>query len=91
LCYNLNMQNLNSKEAQIRIEKLSREIDRLRYQYHVLDNPEVTDEVYSSLMGELRELEGKFPQFKSAYSPTQRVGGKPLDKFVKVKHVVRHG
>jgi len=83
------MHNLSQKEAQIRIEKLSQEIDRLRYQYHVLDNPEMTDEVYSSLMGELRELEGKFPKFKLAYSPTQRVGGKPLDKFVKVKHTVR--
>ncbi|MBU2028498.1 NAD-dependent DNA ligase LigA, partial [Patescibacteria group bacterium] len=83
------MHNLSQKEAKTRIEKLSREIDRLRYQYHVLDNPEVTDEVYSSLMEELRELEEKFPQFKSAYSPTQRVGGKPLDKFVKTKHAVR--
>jgi DNA ligase (NAD+) len=83
------MHNLSQKEAQIRIEKLSREIDRLRYQYHILDNPEMTDEVYSSLMEELRKLEEEFPQFKSAYSPTQRVGGKPLDKFVKVKHVVR--
>jgi DNA ligase (NAD+) len=83
------MQNLSQKEAQVRIEKLSREIDRLRYQYHVLDNPEMTDEVYSSLMEELRELEKKFPKFKSAYSPTQRVGGRPLDKFIKVKHVVR--
>jgi len=89
LCYNLSMQNLSQKEAQIRIEKLSREIDRLRYQYHVLDNPEMTDEVYSSLMNELRELEEKFPQLKLAYSPTQRIGGKPLSKFVKVKHAVR--
>lgn len=83
------MHNLSSTEAQIRIEKLSREIDRLRYQYHVLDDPEMTDEVYSSLMEELRGLEEKFPKFKSAYSPSQRVGGKPLDKFVKVKHAVR--
>lgn len=83
------MQNLSPKEAQIRIEKLSREIDRLRYQYHVLDDPEITDEIYNSLMEELRKLENSFPQFKSAYSPTQRVGGKPLDKFVKLKHAVR--
>jgi len=83
------MHNLSSKEAKIRIDKLSQEIDRLRYQYHVLNNPEVTDEVYSSLMAELRELEKNFPQFKLAYSPTQRVGGQPLDKFVKVKHAVR--
>jgi DNA ligase (NAD+) len=83
------MHNLSQKEARIRIEKLSQEIDRLRYQYHVLDNPEMTDEVYSSLMEELRELEKNFPQFKTTHSPTQRVGGRPLDKFVKVKHAVR--
>ena len=83
------MHNLSPQEAKIRIEKLSREIDRLRYEYHVLDNPEITDEIYDSLTKELRELEEKFPQFKVSFSPTQRIGGKPLDKFVKVRHIIR--
>lgn len=77
---------MDKKEAKIRIEKLSSEIDRMRYEYHVLDNPEISDEIYDSLMRELRWLEDKFPEFKSSDSPSQRVGGEPLDKFQKVRH-----
>jgi len=80
---------MNKKEVQNRIEKLSKEIDRLRYRYHVLDDPETTDEVYDSLMKELVKLEKDFPELKAPDSPSQRVGGKPLDKFEKVKHVTR--
>ena len=46
------------------MEKLRREIDRFRYEYHVLDKPEVSDEVYDSLMRELRDLEEKYPEFQ---------------------------
>jgi DNA ligase (NAD+) len=81
------MQNI--AEAKNRIEKLRREIDRFRYEYHVLDRPEVSDEIYESLMRELRELEEKYPQFKSIDSPSQRVGGEPLSKFEKVRHAHR--
>lgn len=77
---------MDKKEAKNRIEKLSSEIDRMRYEYHVLDNPEISDEIYDSLMRELRDLEDKFPEFKSTDSPSQRVGGEPLDKFQKVRH-----
>jgi DNA ligase (NAD+) len=83
------MMNLSKIEAQKRIEKLSAEINRLRHEYHVLDKPDVTDEVYDSLTAELRELEDQYPKLKLADSPTQRIGGKPLDKFVKVKHQTR--
>jgi len=69
-----------------RIEKLRKEIDHHRYLYHVLDKPEITDEVYDSLMEELRKLEDKYPEFDSPVSPTKRIGGKPLEKFKKVKH-----
>lgn len=70
-----------------RIEKLKREINHLRYRYHVLNDPKVTDEVYDSLTQELRQLEEKEPQFKTADSPTQRIGGKALEKFEKVTHL----
>ncbi|MEA3273186.1 MAG: NAD-dependent DNA ligase LigA [Patescibacteria group bacterium] len=76
-------------EAKNRIKKLSKEIDRYRYLYHVLDKPEVTDEIYTSLRHELKKLEDKYPQYKSSYSPTERIGGKPLKKFKKVKHQFR--
>ncbi len=69
-----------------RIEKLRQEIDRHRYAYHVLDQPEVSDEVYDSLTRELRELEREYPNLKTPDSPTQRIGGEPLEKFEKVKH-----
>lgn len=76
-------------EAKKRIEKLSAEIEDLRYRYHVLDDPGVTDEVYDSLTRELRDLEKQYPELANPNSSINRVGGKPLDKFVKVKHAVR--
>ncbi len=72
-----------------RIDKLRKVVDRHRYLYHVLDKPDITDEVYDSLMEELRILEEKNPQFQSSSSPTQRVGGKPLEYFEKVRHEIR--
>src|SRR3990172_1811992 len=69
-----------------RIEKLRQEIDRHRYAYHVIDQPEVSDEVYDSLMRELRALEEKYPEFRSSDSPSQRIGGEPLKKFEKIRH-----
>jgi DNA ligase (NAD+) len=72
--------------AKKRAEKLKQEIDRQRYLYHVLDDPTITDEVYDSLMEELRQLEKQYPELKTADSPTQRVGGEVLEKFEKVAH-----
>jgi DNA ligase (NAD+) len=76
-------------EAKNRIEKLREQIEDLRYRYHVLDDPKVTDDIYDSLERELRNLENEHPEFKDEFSPTNRVAGKPLEKFVKVKHDVR--
>jgi len=80
---------MDKNEAKIRIKKLSDEINKFRYEYHVLDKPDVTDEVYDSLMAELRNLEEKFPDLRFPDSPTQRIGGKPLSKFQKVRHQIR--
>ncbi|PIP27910.1 MAG: DNA ligase (NAD(+)) LigA [Candidatus Moranbacteria bacterium CG23_combo_of_CG06-09_8_20_14_all_35_22] len=80
---------MDKNQIKSRIEKLSREINKFRYEYHVLDKPDATDEVYDSLMKELRELEEKFPDLKLADSPTMRIGGTPLAKFEKVKHQIR--
>jgi len=55
-------------------------------QYHVLDQPEISDSEYDHLMRELREMERAHPLFSSADSPTNRVGGRPRDGFVKVAH-----
>lgn len=77
---------MDNKDVKIRIEKLRRYIDDMRYRYHVLDDPSVTDQDYDSLMKELVELERNFPEFYDANSPSQKVGGKALEKFVSISH-----
>src|SRR6185503_12650139 len=77
---------MTKAEAQKRLEKLTSEIEDMRYRYHVLDDPKITDDVYDSLSRELREIENQFPELADPDSPVNRVGGKPLDKFVKVSH-----
>ena len=72
-----------------RIQKLREEISRLRFLYHVKDDPSVTDDVYDSLNKELKSLLDKYPEFIDLNAPENRVGGKPLDKFKKVKHEAR--
>ena len=72
-----------------RYEKLIKLVEHYRYLYHVLDKPDITDEVYDSLTQELKEIEDKHPEWMSPLSPTQRVGGEPLKEFKKVTHEVR--
>jgi len=77
-----------AKELLERVKRLRAQIDDLRYRYHVLNDPEVTDQMYDSLMDELRKIEAVNPELINPESPTQRVAGKPLAKFEKVKHQV---
>lgn len=74
------------QQAKQRIEKLRKEINHHRYLYHVLDTQEISDAALDSLKHELHALEQKFPNLITQDSPTQRVSGKPLDKFKKVRH-----
>ena len=69
-----------------RIEKLRAGISRYSYLYYAQDSPEVSDAEYDALMRELRQLEGKYPQFAAPDSPTQRVGSTPLEAFGIVQH-----
>ena len=77
---------MSKNEAKDRIRKLAGVINDYRYSYHVLDKPVISDEALDSLKKELFDLEQQFPEFVAPDSPTQRVGGKPLDKFVKYNH-----
>jgi DNA ligase (NAD+) len=77
---------MNREQAKRRIEKLREEINYHRYQYHVLDKTEISDAALDSLKNELFKLEQEYPEFITADSPTQRVGGQPLPKFEKVRH-----
>lgn len=80
---------MNKGEAEKRMRMLEKQIDELREAYHTYDNPSVTDEVYDSLSRELKVLEKTYPDLVNQNSPLNRVGGKPLDKFVKVQHETR--
>lgn len=80
---------ISKKEIKIRIGKLKDAINRHRYLYHVLDKQEISDAALDSLKKELYDLERQYPEFITPDSPTQRVGGKPLGKFAKVRHKIR--
>ena len=71
-----------------RVKKLREQIDDLRYRYHVLNDPQVTDAMYEGLMDELRKIETTNPELITPESPTQRVAGKPADKFNKITHTI---
>ena len=79
---------MTKKEVKQRIAKLKKVINHHRYLYHVLNKQEISDAVLDSLKHELYKLEQKFPEFITSDSPTQRVGGKALEKFKKVKHLI---
>ncbi|MDO8751939.1 MAG: NAD-dependent DNA ligase LigA, partial [Candidatus Wolfebacteria bacterium] len=80
------VKKIDIQEAKTRILKLRREIEKYRYAYHVEDTSLVSDAVNDSLKKELFDLEEMYPEFRTPDSPTQRVGGKPLDSFKKVRH-----
>jgi len=77
---------MTKQQAQQRIKKLRKTINHHRYLYHVLDRQEISDAALDSLKKELFDLEKKFPQLITPDSPTQRVGGKPLKGFKKIRH-----
>lgn len=77
---------MNKKLAEDRIKKLKQLINDYRYHYHVLDESIMSEAAADSLKHELSQLEAEYPELITPDSPTQRVAGKPLDKFAKVKH-----
>jgi DNA ligase (NAD+) len=68
------------------IEELRDTLRRHEHLYYVLDRPEIGDAEYDALMRRLQELEAQHPELVTADSPSQRVGGKPREGFVKVPH-----
>ena len=79
---------MNKQEAKARIRALKEEIRHHRHLYHVLDRQEISDAALDSLKKDLADLEGKYPEFLTSDSPSQRVSGRPLDKFTKIRHAV---
>ena len=80
---------LNKQEAVERLEKLRKLIDDYRYNYHVLDKSIMSEAAADSLKHELAMIEEEYPELITPDSPTQRVAGRALDKFVKVPHEKR--
>ena len=80
---------MNKEDAMKRILKLRELINDYRYHYHVLDQSTMSEAAADSLKHELSQLEATYPDLITPDSPTQRVAGRPLDKFTKVEHVQR--
>lgn len=68
------------------IEKLKKEIAKHAKLYYELDSPQISDAEYDKLLARLKELEKKYPEYKSAGSPTQKIGGEPSKIFSPVEH-----
>src|SRR5579862_9836781 len=76
----------SSPNIEKKIESLREKIRHHEYLYYVLDQPEISDRDFDKLMQDLKDLEATNPALITADSPTQRVGGKPREGFVKVAH-----
>ncbi|MFD2706875.1 NAD-dependent DNA ligase LigA [Salibacterium lacus] len=79
---------MDQAKAEERVNELRERLETYGYHYYVLDDPIVPDAEYDEKLSELLELEQQFPELQSGDSPTVRIGGKPLDAFVKVQHSI---
>jgi DNA ligase (NAD+) len=75
-----------AKDVEKKIESLREKIRHHEYLYYVMDAPEISDAEFDRLMNDLKKLEAEHPELITSDSPTQRVGGKPREGFVKVPH-----
>lgn len=76
-------------EIRTRVDELREIIERARFQYYQQDAPELPDAVYDSLERELETIENRYPELRTATSPTQTVGGAVSSSFEPVQHAVR--
>ena len=75
------------KESVARARELRSQLDHHSRRYYVLDDPEIGDDAYDALLDELRGLEAEHPSLVTPDSPTQRVGGEPVGRLEKVRHL----
>jgi len=75
-----------AKDIEKKLEELREKIRYHEHRYFVLDDPELSDAEFDKLMGQLKKVEAEHPELVTPDSPTQRVGGKPREGFVKVRH-----
>ena len=79
---------MNKAEAKKEIEKLRKDINNHNHKYYVENNPVISDYEFDQLLKKLESLEEQFPELITPDSPTQRVGGEPLEGFITVEHKV---
>jgi DNA ligase (NAD+) len=82
----MTMAKAHGETVEAKIEALREELQHHEYLYYVLDQPDWTDAQYDARMNALKTLEAEHPELVTPDSPTQRVGGKPKEGFVKVAH-----
>ncbi len=75
-------------DAKARVSQLRDEVERHAYLYYVLDSPEISDSEYDKLFRELQDLEAEHPELWTPDSPSNRVGGKPVQGFTQHRHAV---
>ncbi|MGO9320403.1 MAG: NAD-dependent DNA ligase LigA [Solirubrobacteraceae bacterium] len=78
---------MSAAKVAARAKELRQQLEHHAYRYYVLDDPEVGDDVYDRLLDELREIEREHPELATADSPTRRVGGEPVGRLEKVRHL----
>ena len=80
---------MNQGQAQARARELREQLERHNRLYYLDARPEISDSEYDGLMDELKAIEAQYPEIKSPDSPTQRVGGAPLEEFESIIHPVK--
>lgn len=80
---------VDRQQAKQEIERLSEDLERHNRLYYEEAKPEISDREFDAQLRQLRDLETEFPEFASPNSPTQRVGGAPLEGFSQIEHPVR--
>src|SRR5215468_11976912 len=84
--YNVLRMASAAQDIQEKIDSLRERIRYHEHRYYVLDAPEISDAEFDQLMDQLKRLEAAHPELITPDSPTQRVGGKPREGFIKVRH-----
>jgi DNA ligase (NAD+) len=77
---------MDEKQLQAELEQLKQEIHFHNYQYHVLDDPLISDADFDRLLKRLKEIEENHPEWITVDSPTQRAGAAPAERFEKTRH-----
>jgi DNA ligase (NAD+) len=80
------MENSDQDHIKQHLEDLRNQVHYHNYRYHVLDDPVISDYEYDLLVQEIKDIEGKYPEWVTPDSPTQRAGAAPAEKFNRVRH-----